>query len=241
MIDFGSSCFTTDQLSSYVQSRSYRAPEVILGLPYGQKVDVWSLGCILAELLSGFVLFQVQLLLFPVPPATNFLLLTFVLLAGGSRAKKPRADDRTTASAHNPHSRRPSDRNLSPTWRRIVAAQNDSLATLLARLEGILGPVPERLLREGRYAHRYYTRSGALFDRNPRTVRAPQDTPLAHLHIHFGRAEAYYIQQCTEYPPGMCRLGGLSLTVIDCHCMKPDVGAARWLVITWHGCKGLRD
>ena len=59
MIDFGSSCFTTDQLSSYVQSRSYRAPEVILGLPYGQKVDVWSLGCILAELLSGYVLFQV--------------------------------------------------------------------------------------------------------------------------------------------------------------------------------------
>lgn len=62
VIDFGSSCFTTDQLSSYVQSRSYRAPEVILGLPYGQKVDVWSLGCILAELLSGFVLFQVWLL-----------------------------------------------------------------------------------------------------------------------------------------------------------------------------------
>lgn len=59
VIDFGSSCFTTDQLSSYVQSRSYRAPEVILGLPYGQKVDVWSLGCILAELLSGYVLFQV--------------------------------------------------------------------------------------------------------------------------------------------------------------------------------------
>lgn len=59
VIDFGSSCFSTDQLSSYVQSRSYRAPEVILGLPYGQKVDVWSLGCILAELLSGFVLFQV--------------------------------------------------------------------------------------------------------------------------------------------------------------------------------------
>ena len=31
MIDFGSSCFTRDHLSSYVQSRSYRAPEVILG------------------------------------------------------------------------------------------------------------------------------------------------------------------------------------------------------------------
>lgn len=60
MIDLGSSCFITDHLSSYVQSRSYRAPEVILGLPYGQKIDIWSLGCILAELATGYVLFQVR-------------------------------------------------------------------------------------------------------------------------------------------------------------------------------------
>lgn len=58
IIDFGSSCFTADDLSSYVQSRSYRAPEVILGLPYNQKIDVWSLGCILAELWCGKVLFH---------------------------------------------------------------------------------------------------------------------------------------------------------------------------------------
>ena len=32
IIDFGSSCFIHDHLSSYVQSRSYRAPEVILGI-----------------------------------------------------------------------------------------------------------------------------------------------------------------------------------------------------------------
>eukprot|EP00929_Paragymnodinium_shiwhaense_P075445 TRINITY_DN38572_c0_g1_i1.p1 TRINITY_DN38572_c0_g1~~TRINITY_DN38572_c0_g1_i1.p1 ORF type:complete len:850 (-),score=209.84 TRINITY_DN38572_c0_g1_i1:162-2711(-) len=58
VIDFGSSCFVDDELSSYVQSRSYRAPEVVLGLPYGQKVDIWSLGCIVAELWAGYVLFQ---------------------------------------------------------------------------------------------------------------------------------------------------------------------------------------
>lgn len=58
VIDLGSSCFTSDHLSSYVQSRSYRAPEVILGLPYNQTVDIWSLGCIVAELLSGYVLLQ---------------------------------------------------------------------------------------------------------------------------------------------------------------------------------------
>lgn len=59
VIDLGSSCFVTDHLSSYVQSRSYRAPEVILGLPYDQKIDIWSFGCILAELLTSSVLFQV--------------------------------------------------------------------------------------------------------------------------------------------------------------------------------------
>jgi hypothetical protein len=58
VIDFGSSCYTSDQLSSYVQSRSYRAPEVILGLPYGCKIDIWSLGCILAELWTGRVMFH---------------------------------------------------------------------------------------------------------------------------------------------------------------------------------------
>lgn len=58
VIDFGSSCFLTDHLSTYVQSRSYRAPEVILGMPYDQRIDIWSLGCILAELYTGKVLFQ---------------------------------------------------------------------------------------------------------------------------------------------------------------------------------------
>ncbi|KVI09949.1 dual specificity tyrosine-phosphorylation-regulated kinase 4 [Cynara cardunculus var. scolymus] len=57
VIDLGSSCFQNDKLSLYVQSRSYRAPEVIIGLPYNPKVDLWSLGCILAELSSGDVLF----------------------------------------------------------------------------------------------------------------------------------------------------------------------------------------
>lgn len=55
VIDLGSSCFLTDNLSLHVQSRSYRAPEVILGNSYNQKIDIWSLGCILAELYSGGV------------------------------------------------------------------------------------------------------------------------------------------------------------------------------------------
>jgi serine/threonine protein kinase len=57
VIDFGSSCFTHEELSYYVQSRSYRAPEVIIGVPYNTKIDLWSLGCIIAELYTGRVLF----------------------------------------------------------------------------------------------------------------------------------------------------------------------------------------
>lgn len=40
----------------------------------------------------------------------------------------------------------------------LLLLQNDSLATLLARLEGILGPVPEWMVQQGRYANRFYTR-----------------------------------------------------------------------------------
>lgn len=58
VIDFGSSCYTHDHLSSYIQSRSYRAPEVILGCKYDERIDIWSLGCIVAELWTGEVLFQ---------------------------------------------------------------------------------------------------------------------------------------------------------------------------------------
>lgn len=101
VIDLGSSCFQTDHLCSYVQSRSYRAPEVILGLPYDQKIDIWSLGCILAELCSGNVLFQ-----------------------------------------------------------------NESLATLLARVVGIIGPIMPDMILKGREAHKYFTKNLTLYERN---------------------------------------------------------------------------
>ncbi|KAK4283363.1 hypothetical protein QN277_000318 [Acacia crassicarpa] len=119
VIDLGSSCFETDQLCSYVQSRSYRAPEVILGLPYDKKIDIWSLGCILAELCTGNVLFQ-----------------------------------------------------------------NDSSATLLARVIGIIGPIDQNMLTKGRDTFKYFTKNHMLYERNQETNRLeyliPKKTSLRH-------------------------------------------------------------
>ncbi|CAB4409140.1 unnamed protein product [Rhizophagus irregularis] len=57
VIDFGSSCFENEKVYTYIQSRFYRSPEVILGMTYNMAIDMWSLGCILAELFTGFPLF----------------------------------------------------------------------------------------------------------------------------------------------------------------------------------------
>ena len=46
------------QMYPYIQSRFYRAPEVLLGLPYDQAIDMWSLGCILYELHTGDPIFN---------------------------------------------------------------------------------------------------------------------------------------------------------------------------------------
>jgi serine/threonine protein kinase len=60
VIDLGSGCFEDTRVNTYVQSRFYRAPEVVLGLPVTMKIDMWSFGCVLAELFLGYPLFKCE-------------------------------------------------------------------------------------------------------------------------------------------------------------------------------------
>lgn len=60
IIDFGSSCFVKDRIYTYIQSRFYRAPEITFGIPYTMAIDMWSLGCLLCELSSGYPLFPAE-------------------------------------------------------------------------------------------------------------------------------------------------------------------------------------
>lgn len=100
VIDFGSSCYLTDRQSSYIQSRSYRAPEVLLGLPYDGKIDVWSLGCVIAEMYTGQVTFQ-----------------------------------------------------------------NDSVVSMLARIEAICGAFPRHMIEEGRQSGQFFTPTGLVYEK----------------------------------------------------------------------------
>ncbi|KAF8701782.1 hypothetical protein HU200_033100 [Digitaria exilis] len=59
LCDFGNAMLAgKNEVTPYLVSRFYRAPEIILGLPYDHPLDMWSVGCCLYELCTGKILFQ---------------------------------------------------------------------------------------------------------------------------------------------------------------------------------------
>lgn len=58
VIDFGSAIFNDEYHSELVSTRHYRAPEIVLGTGWSYPCDLWSLGCILVELVTGEALFK---------------------------------------------------------------------------------------------------------------------------------------------------------------------------------------
>jgi hypothetical protein len=53
LIDFGSACYEGSAGFTYIQSRFYRSPGVLVGVQYDSSIDMWSLGCVAAELFLG--------------------------------------------------------------------------------------------------------------------------------------------------------------------------------------------
>ncbi|XP_059641132.1 uncharacterized protein LOC132283223 [Cornus florida] len=57
VVDFGNACWADKQFAEEIQTRQYRAPEVILGTGYSSSVDMWSFACTAFELATGEMLF----------------------------------------------------------------------------------------------------------------------------------------------------------------------------------------
>lgn len=106
LIDFGSACFFDQKEFTYIQSRYYRSPEIVLMKPYDHKIDVWSLGCLIFEVYTGSPLFpsrteeeQMQMLLTTLgaPPA-HFLQVPLILPRNVSEPNS--STSRTSRGSH---------------------------------------------------------------------------------------------------------------------------------------------
>jgi serine/threonine-protein kinase SRPK3 len=53
IIDFGVASWVDEHLTDHIQREHLRAPEVVLGAPWGPPVDIWSLGCLIVEFVMG--------------------------------------------------------------------------------------------------------------------------------------------------------------------------------------------
>lgn len=60
IVDLGNACWTYKHFTDDIQTRQYRAPEVLVGAPYDTSADMWSVACIVFELLTGDLMFDPQ-------------------------------------------------------------------------------------------------------------------------------------------------------------------------------------
>ena len=58
LCDMGNACYVEKHYSDIIQTREYRSPEVILGGEYDETADIWSLACMIFELVTGDYLFD---------------------------------------------------------------------------------------------------------------------------------------------------------------------------------------
>jgi serine/threonine-protein kinase SRPK3 len=56
--DLGNACWVDRHFSEEIQTRQYRSPEVLIGAGYNTSADIWSLACMVFELVTGDYLFD---------------------------------------------------------------------------------------------------------------------------------------------------------------------------------------
>lgn len=57
-MDLGNACWINKHFTNNIQTREYRSPEAILGIDYDETTDIWSLACLMFELITNDYLFR---------------------------------------------------------------------------------------------------------------------------------------------------------------------------------------
>ncbi|MGH0188589.1 UNVERIFIED_CONTAM: hypothetical protein FKN15_030536 [Acipenser sinensis] len=232
IVDFGSSCQLGQRIYQYIQSRFYRSPEVLLGMPYDLAIDMWSLGCILVEMHTGEPLFSgsnevdqmnkiVEVLGVPpshmldqAPKARKY----FDKLTEGLWTVKKNKDIKKLPSV-----------SLSVKWLPLTASIHSAFVA-----GGSSGSSNDN--RNYRYSNRYYNSAVTHTDYEMQSPQAPSqqqmrlwpggDGPIPNsdsypqLLLHKPAAT----QQPRHYPSVLVGGGGGGLTIIEPHHPHPIYG-----------------
>jgi serine/threonine-protein kinase SRPK3 len=105
IVDFGNACNKHLRFTDDIQTRQYRSPEVILGYIYSIQCDIWSIACVIFELITGDFLFD------------------------------PKKETK-----------------------KIYSREEDHIAMMIE----LLGPIPNLLLRKGKFSEKFFTCYGQL-------------------------------------------------------------------------------
>ncbi|XP_039754266.1 mitogen-activated protein kinase p38b-like isoform X2 [Pararge aegeria] len=185
ILDFGLARPTEIEMTGYVATRWYRAPEIMLNwMHYNQTVDIWSVGCIMAELLTGRTLF----------PGTDHIdHLTRILFLCG-KPDQETIDNKLSEEARNYIQSLPTMKRRE--FREVFRGANLLAINLLELMLEL--DADKRITAEQALAHEYLAQYA---DPTDEPVSAPYDQSFEDVELDVDKWKALVWQEVVEFKP----------------------------------------
>nr|WMS36544.1 p38 [Liposcelis bostrychophila] len=188
ILDFGLARPTENEMTGYVATRWYRAPEIMLNwMHYNQTVDIWSVGCIMAELITGRTLF----------PGTDHihqlnLIMEILGTPNPEFMRKISSDSARNYILSLPPLKR---RDFNEVFRGANSLAIDLLEQMLEL------DADKRITAEQALAHKYLSQYA---DPSDEPVSAPYDQSFEDMDLSVDKwKELVYREVCTFTPPSL--------------------------------------
>ncbi|XP_026462668.1 mitogen-activated protein kinase p38b-like isoform X1 [Ctenocephalides felis] len=185
ILDFGLARPTENEMTGYVATRWYRAPEIMLNwMHYNQTVDIWSVGCIMAELLTGRTLF----------PGTDHIHQLNLIMEILGTPKEEFMQKISSESARN------YIQSLPPLKKRdfkeVFRGANPLAVDLLEKMLEV--DSDRRLTAEQALAHKYLTQYA---DPSDEPVSTPYDQSFEDMDLPVEKWKEYVYEEVVNFVP----------------------------------------